>query len=572
MHNAQAHQRYHLDLIPARVDGSDLGDDGLWRHGWVEQFPQTDGTYTDAVGGRWGTTDQSWFFELNNARLADNSFVWLRMRCAVGGIMVYDTIGAANTVIDFSWPGGTVNINQNTTVNVASGKTFTVAGPGTVKNSSTLTLVYDGTTVDITDDSTWTLSGSKTWTLTGGASSVVALNFPTVNVGNSAIWTFDSTTQIAVNGYLDLCGWWSWCYDDTTLASITTSPQNPLDPSAIKKPVVGVPINATITIRGVKRPGDAAVWTLRNRGSGTATINHLDGASISARDRVATPTDLPIVWPPGTTLVFKDYPSLGYSEVIGGTALAGQLPPGVSAYIPEVTAPGTPASGYGAVYAKTDHKLYFKGSTGTEYALTIDMAAGVATFLATPSSANLIAAVTDETGTGSLVFATDPALAGTPTAPTAAPGTNTTQIATTAFVVAAGGSVGTNIPAWVKVTKTYADLSAAATTNTITLLTLTAKQVVEQAVLKHSTAFTGGAIASYNLEVGYPPAHFALVPSFDVKQTVTDFAYSAPTNAQLVLTWSGTVAVTLTATSSGANLSATSQGSVDVWLKLSTLP
>jgi hypothetical protein len=34
----------------------------------------------------------------------------------------------------------------------------------------------------------------------------------------------------------------------------------------------------------------------------------------------------------------------------------------------------------------------------------------VATFLATPSSANLISAVTDETGTGSLVFATSPTL------------------------------------------------------------------------------------------------------------------------------------------------------------------
>lgn len=44
---------------------------------------------------------------------------------------------------------------------------------------------------------------------------------------------------------------------------------------------------------------------------------------------------------------------------------------------------------------------------------------GVATFLATPSSANLISAVTDETGTGSLVFATSPTLVtpllGTPT-------------------------------------------------------------------------------------------------------------------------------------------------------------
>ena len=38
------------------------------------------------------------------------------------------------------------------------------------------------------------------------------------------------------------------------------------------------------------------------------------------------------------------------------------------------------------------------------------LATGIATFLATPSSANLIAAVTDETGTGALVFANTPTL------------------------------------------------------------------------------------------------------------------------------------------------------------------
>ncbi len=38
------------------------------------------------------------------------------------------------------------------------------------------------------------------------------------------------------------------------------------------------------------------------------------------------------------------------------------------------------------------------------------LASNIATFLATPSSANLIAAMTDETGTGALVFATSPTL------------------------------------------------------------------------------------------------------------------------------------------------------------------
>lgn len=78
-----------------------------------------------------------------------------------------------------------------------------------------------------------------------------------------------------------------------------------------------------------------------------------------------------------------------------------------------------------------------RGGTGLS-----SLGTGVATWLGTPSSANLQAAVTDETGTGALVFATSPTLAspaltGVPTAPTASPGTDTTQIATTAFVSAA---------------------------------------------------------------------------------------------------------------------------------------
>ena len=53
--------------------------------------------------------------------------------------------------------------------------------------------------------------------------------------------------------------------------------------------------------------------------------------------------------------------------------------------------------------------------TGLPISTGVDgLGAGIATFLATPSSANLASAVTDETGTGSLVFATSPTLV-TPT-------------------------------------------------------------------------------------------------------------------------------------------------------------
>jgi len=69
---------------------------------------------------------------------------------------------------------------------------------------------------------------------------------------------------------------------------------------------------------------------------------------------------------------------------------------------------------------------------------------GIATFLGTPSSANLAAAVTNETGTGSLVFATSPTLVtpilGTPTSVTL---TNATGLPISTGVSGLGANVAT---------------------------------------------------------------------------------------------------------------------------------
>lgn len=90
------------------------------------------------------------------------------------------------------------------------------------------------------------------------------------------------------------------------------------------------------------------------------------------------------------------------------------------------------------------------------------LAVGVATFLATPSSANLATAVTDETGSGALVFATSPTLVspalGTPSAAVL---TNATGLPVSTGVSGLGTGVATFLA-----TPTSANLAAALTDET----------------------------------------------------------------------------------------------------------
>lgn len=90
------------------------------------------------------------------------------------------------------------------------------------------------------------------------------------------------------------------------------------------------------------------------------------------------------------------------------------------------------------------------------------LGSGVATFLATPSSSNLATAVTDETGTGALVFATSPTLVtpllGTPTSVTL---TNATGLPISTGVSGLGTGVATFLA-----TPSSANLAAAVTGET----------------------------------------------------------------------------------------------------------
>lgn len=116
----------------------------------------------------------------------------------------------------------------------------------------------------------------------------------------------------------------------------------------------------------------------------------------------------------------------------------------------------------------------------------------------TATSAQIAAAVSDETGSGALVFANSPTFTGTPAAPTAAVGTNTTQLATTAFVNAeiandaptktGGGASGTwNIAITGNAATATSATSATSATNA-TNLTGTATSSIISSALGSGTA------------------------------------------------------------------------------------
>lgn len=92
------------------------------------------------------------------------------------------------------------------------------------------------------------------------------------------------------------------------------------------------------------------------------------------------------------------------------------------------TAPSAPTNG--DVWLESS-RLYTRagGATFAQATLSDKLSAFAAT-----TSAELAGAITNETGTGLLVFNTSPALSGNPTAPTQAVTDNSTRIATTAFV------------------------------------------------------------------------------------------------------------------------------------------
>jgi hypothetical protein len=128
-----------------------------------------------------------------------------------------------------------------------------------------------------------------------------------------------------------------------------------------------------------------------------------------------------------------------------------------------------------------------------------------------------------------------------------------------------------SIPRWTKYTKAYADFSAAALTNSITLFTAPAGAVIHSVKIKHSTAFSGTGITAYRVGLGIAGALQGYATDFNVFQAVTSTQFQL-SNILASEDHGGTWDVKATATSVGANLDAASgTGSVDIWVLISVV-
>ena len=416
----------------------------------------------------------------------------------------------------------------------ALGGQVSVTGPNTASSYTIAVPTVNGTFVTTGDTGTVTntmLVNSST-TINGtsialGASGTVTAANPnalTISTGlTGGSYTGASAVTIAI---------------DTSVVATLTGTQT-LTNKTLTSPVI-----STIT-----NTGTLTLPTSTDTLVGRATTDTLTNKSISGSTNTLTNI--------GNSSLTNNTVTIGSTSVALGATVTTFS--GVTLTSPTFTSPalGTPLSG---VLTNTTGLPISTGVSG--------LGTGIATFLATPSSANLASAVTDETGSGSLVFATSPTLVtpilGTPTSATL---TNATGYTTANLVgtisnaqlanstisgVSLGGSLA-NLTAGTNIT-----FSTGTTYNGSTAITIngSAAQVYPGAGIANSTGSAWG--TSYSTTGSGTVVALATSPTFvtPILGTPTSATLTNATGLPIATGVSGlgTGVATFLATPSSVNL------------------
>ena len=252
----------------------------------------------------------------------------------------------------------------NLTVTGASTASFVVDKSGNLVlngsvNKITMTAPATAATLTLADNSTFVTSGaySSTFTFSG----TTTLTFPT----SGTVTALGNTSTGSGSIVLD------------------TSP-------TLVTPALGTPSSGILS-----SCTGYAVGNLTGTGTGVLTALAVNvgsaGAFVTFNGALGTPAS-------GNLGNCTGYPSSGLTGLGTGVATALAVNVGsAGAFVVNGGALGTPSSGT------------LTNATGLPIGTGVDgLGTGIATWLGTPSSANLAAAVTDETGSGPLVFATSP--------------------------------------------------------------------------------------------------------------------------------------------------------------------